>query len=91
MLSRPYWFDESWVATLTKAPLSRLPHLSGAAPAGFVALLKLVPGTGMQRARLVPLVFAVLSVVVAYALTRSLSWMTRRRRVASQRLRPRWS
>jgi hypothetical protein len=77
MLSHPYWLDESWVAALTKAPFSRLPHLSASAPAGFIALLKLVPGSSLQRARLVPLVFAVLSVVMAYVLTRSLSWMTR--------------
>jgi hypothetical protein len=77
MLSRPYWFDEAWVAALTRAPLSRLPHLGAGVPVGFVALLKLVPGTGLQRARLVPLAFAVLSVVTAYALTRSLPGMTR--------------
>src|SRR6476620_7306940 len=77
MLSHPYWLDEAWVAALTKAPFSRLPHLSASAPAGFIALLKLVPGSGLQRARLVPLLFAVLSVVMAYVLTRSLSWTTR--------------
>ena len=77
MLSHPYWLDESWVAVLTRAPFLRLPSLSASAPAGFVALLKLVPGTGLQRARLVPLGFAALSTVMAYVITRSLSWPTR--------------
>ncbi len=77
MLSHPYWLDESWVAALTKAPFSRLADLSASAPAGFIALLKLVPGSGLQRARLVPLAFAVLSVVMAYVLTRSLRWERR--------------
>ena len=77
MLIHPYWFDESWVAVLTKAPFSRLPSLSASAPAGFVALLKLVPGTGLQRARMVPLGFAALSVVMAYVFARSLSWASR--------------
>ena len=74
MLSQPFWFDEAWVAVLTKAPFRRLPDLSASAPVGFAALLKLVPGTGLQRARLVPLGFTVLTVVMAYVLARSLPW-----------------
>jgi hypothetical protein len=74
MLSHPYWLDEAWVAALTKAPFSRLTDLSASAPAGFIALLKLVPGSGLQRARVVPLGFAVLSVVMAYVFARSLNW-----------------
>jgi hypothetical protein len=77
MLTHPYWLDESWVAALTKAPFSRLTHLSASAPAGFIALLKLVPGSGLQRARLVPLIFAVLSVVMAYVFARALAWPTK--------------
>jgi hypothetical protein len=79
ILSHPYWLDEAWVAVLTKAPLSRLPRLSSSSPVGFVALLKLVPGTGLQRARLVVLAFNALTVVMAYVLTRSLSWPSRAR------------
>ena len=60
MLKHPFWFDEAWVAALTRAPLTRLPHLSSSAPFGFVALLKLVPGSGLQRGRLVVLGFSAL-------------------------------
>jgi hypothetical protein len=77
ILSHPYWLDEAWVGVLTKAPLSRLPRLSSSSPLGFVALLKLVPGSGLQRARLVVLAFSSLTVVMAYVLTRSLSWPSR--------------
>lgn len=77
ILSHPFWLDEAWVAVLTKAPLSRLPSLSSSTPVGFVALLRLVPGTGLQRARLVVLAFSALTVVMAYVLTRSLSWPSR--------------
>ena len=63
MLKHPFWLDEAWVAVLTRAPLTRLPRLSSSAPFGFVALLKLVPGSGLQRGRLVVLGFSVLTVV----------------------------
>jgi hypothetical protein len=74
MLGHPYWLDESWVAVLTRAPVSRLPRLSSSAPAGFLALLKLAPGYGLQRARLVVVAFAAMTVVVAYVLAFSLGW-----------------
>jgi MFS family permease len=77
MLSHQFWLDEAWVAVLTRASFSELVHLKAPVPAGFVALLDLVPGSGMQRARLVVLLFSVLTVVVAYALTRSLAWPSR--------------
>jgi len=77
ILSHPYWVDEAWVAVLTKAPLSRLPRLSLSSPVGFVVLLKLVPGSGLQRARLLVLAFHALTVVMAYVLARSLSWPSR--------------
>jgi hypothetical protein len=77
MLSHQYWLDEAWVAVLTRASFSQLFHLKAAVPIGFVALLDLVPGSGMQRARLVVLLFSVLTVVIAYALTRSLAWQSR--------------
>jgi hypothetical protein len=77
LLSRPYWLDEAWVAVLTKAPLSQLPRMSSTAPVGFVALLRLVPGSGLQRARLVVLGFSVLTAVTAYVLARMLGWKQR--------------
>ena len=40
-------------------------------------MLKLVPGTGLQHGRLVPLGFTVLTVVMAYVLARSLPWARR--------------
>jgi len=77
MLKHPFWLDEAWVAALTRAPLTRLPHLSSSAPFGFVALLKLVPGSGLQRGRLVVLGFSVLTVAAAYVVTRTLGWQRR--------------
>jgi hypothetical protein len=74
MLDHPYWLDESWVAVLTRAPVTRLPRLSSSTPAGFLALLKLAPGYGLQRGRLVVVAFSALTVVVAYMLTFSLGW-----------------
>lgn len=77
MLKHPFWLDEAWVAALTRAPLTRLPHLSSSAPFGFVVLLKLVPGSGLQRGRLVVLGFSVLTVSATYVLTRTLGWQRR--------------
>ena len=78
LLSRPYWFDESWVAVLTKAPLTKLPRVSSTTPIGFVVLLRLVPGSGLQRGRLVVLGFSALTASTAYVLTRGLGWEQRR-------------
>ena len=77
MLNHQFWLDEAWVAALTRASFSQLVHLNAPVPTGFVVLLDLVPGSGLQRARLVVLLFSVLSVVAAYALTRSLAWGSR--------------
>ncbi len=77
ILSRPYWLDEAWVATLTKAPLWRVPRLNATTPVGFVGLAKLVPGSGDQRARLVVLGFSVLTALMAYMLVRRLRWKSR--------------
>ncbi len=77
VFGRSYWFDESWVAAVTRAPLSRLIGLGSPAPVGFIALLKTVPGSAPQRARLVPLVFTALTVAMAYVLTRLLRWSSR--------------
>ena len=77
VLSRPYWFDESWPAALSKAPWSRLIRLSASAPLGFVALIKLVSGSGDQRARLLVIGFAAATAAITYVLTRSLEWTSR--------------
>jgi hypothetical protein len=74
MLKHPFWLDEAWVAALTRAPITRLPRLSSSAPFGFVLLLKLVPGSGLQRGRLVVLGFSMLTVGATYVLTRTLGW-----------------
>ncbi len=77
ILSVPYWEDEAWVADLTRASWSTIARVGSPSPVGFVALLKLVPGSGMQRARLVPLAFCALTVVMAYVLARSIPWGSR--------------
>ena len=74
ILTRPYWLDEAWVATLSKASLLRVPRLNASTPVGFVALLKFTPGSGLQRGRLVVLGFSVLSAAMAYVLVRRLRW-----------------
>ena len=73
-LNHAFWLDEAWVAVLTRAPLHSLARLSSSAPIGFIGLLKLVPGSGLQRGRLVVLGFSVLTAVAAYVLTRVLAW-----------------
>jgi len=77
LLSRPYWFDESWPAALSRAPWSKLIGLSSSAPVGFIALVKLMPGSSDQRGRLVAIAFVAVSVATTYALTRSLEWTSR--------------
>src|SRR5262249_17940901 len=84
MLSHSYWLDEAWVAILQRVPWSRVPTVALTTPLGFSALLRLVPGSGLQRARLVVLMFSVLTVVMAYVLARSLAWSSQwRARVAA--------
>jgi hypothetical protein len=77
MLSHAYWLDESWVAVLTKAPLSSLWRMTSSSPIGFVALLRLVPEAGGQRGRMVVLAFAVLTVLATYLLVRRFEWKGR--------------
>jgi hypothetical protein len=79
LLRWPYWNDEAWVATLTRVPLSQMPRLASSTPIGWLALLRLVPGSGLQRARLVPLAFAAGATVVAYLFGRTLAWSSTRR------------
>ncbi len=84
MLTRPYWLDEAWVADLTRVPWTRLPRLSSSTPVGFVALLRLVPGAGTQRGRLVVLLLSAGTVGLAYVFVRALAWPSRdRARVAA--------
>jgi hypothetical protein len=72
ILSEPYWLDEAWVADSVRAPLSQVPRLAASTPLGWTLLLRLVPAGGLQRQRLVPLIFAGLSVAVGYLLGREL-------------------
>jgi hypothetical protein len=74
MLHHPYWLDEAWVADLTRVPLARVAGFSSVTPVGFVTLLKLVPGGGLQRGRLVVLTFAAASTAMAYVLVRGCHW-----------------
>jgi hypothetical protein len=72
ILSHPYWIDEGWVADSVRAPLSQVPRLASSTPPGWVLLLRLVPAGGLQRQRLVPLIFAGLTVTAGYLLGREL-------------------
>ncbi|HUN32688.1 MAG TPA: hypothetical protein VMU95_11800 [Trebonia sp.] len=72
LLHEPYWLDEAWVADSIRAPLSEVPRLASSTPLGWTLLLRIVPGHGLQRQRLVPLAFAALSVALGYLLGREL-------------------
>jgi hypothetical protein len=72
ILSEPYWLDEAWVADSVRAPLSLVPRLASSTPLGWALLLRLVPAGGLQRQRLVPLIFAGLAVAAGYLLGREL-------------------
>ncbi|HTU76175.1 MAG TPA: hypothetical protein VMG38_21870 [Trebonia sp.] len=72
LLHEPYWLDEAWVADSIRAPLSEVPRLASSTPLGWTLLLRLVPGPGLQRQRLVPLAFAGLAVATGYLLGREL-------------------
>lgn len=75
VLTQPLWLDEAWVADSTRAPLHLVTWLTSSTPLGWTLLLRLVPGSGEQRFRLVTLAFAALAVLVAYALGRELGLM----------------
>jgi hypothetical protein len=72
MLSHPLWLDEAWVADSTRAPLHLLSWITSSTPLGWTLLLRLVPGDGEQRFRVITLIFSALAVLVAYALGREL-------------------
>jgi hypothetical protein len=73
MLSQPFWLDEGWVADSVRAPLEQVPLLTSSTPIGWTLLLRVVPPVGgSQYLRLLPLVFAVASVLPAWWLGRRL-------------------
>lgn len=76
MLGHPYWLDESWVALTERAPLSQLLMTAASTPIGWVGLMLLVPGGGEQHQRLLPLAFAIGTVIFAYLFARDLRWPT---------------
>src|SRR5205807_2163804 len=55
---RPFWVDEAWVAVLTRLPWSRFISFSSSTPVGWVALIRLIPGTALQRSRFAVLGFS---------------------------------
>jgi hypothetical protein len=72
LLTQPYWLDEAWVADTLRAPLGQVPGMASSTPLGWILLLRLVPGHGLERQRLVPLAFAGLAVALGYLLGREL-------------------
>ena len=71
MVRQPLWFDETWVAVSTRAPLGSLHRLTSATPLGWAFLLRLVPGDG-RYLRGVLLVFAIAAVGAAWWFGREL-------------------
>jgi hypothetical protein len=73
MLSQAFWVDEGWVADSVRAPLEQVPLLTSSTPIGWTLLLRVVPPVGgPQYLRLLPLAFAVASVLPAWWLGRRL-------------------
>ena len=75
MLSHPFWVDEAWVAVTTRARVGLLPWLSATTPVGWMWLVRVVPGTGAQRLRMLPLAFTVGAVAAGYWFGRELRIM----------------
>jgi len=67
-IGAPYMLDEAWVALSTRVPLGDLPRITSSSPIGWTLLLRAVPDP--DALRLVPLAFALLAVVAAYAFGR---------------------
>jgi hypothetical protein len=72
LLTAPYWMDEAWVADSLRVPLGQVARLASSTPYGWTLLLRLVPGSGLERQRIVPLAFAALAVAFGYLLGREL-------------------
>jgi hypothetical protein len=77
ILSHPFWLDEAWVAVLSMLPVSELIDRASGVPIGWLLLMRLIPGDSEQRFRLLPLVLAVGSTVVAAILAYGLAWSRR--------------
>jgi hypothetical protein len=72
LLQVPYWLDEAWVAMSTRVSLGHLTTVTVTTPIGWAFLLRLMPSTGQQDQRLLPLLFAGLTVLAAYGFARTL-------------------
>lgn len=70
-----YWQDEAWTAVSTRVPLGDLPTVTSSTPIGWTLLLRLIPDP--DALRLLPLAFALIAVIAAYALGRLLPWRNR--------------
>jgi hypothetical protein len=77
VLRTPYWVDEAWVAVQDRYPLGDVRQLTSSTPIGWSLLQRWVPGSGPQRGRMLPLVFAAGAVAAAYWLAGSLPWPNR--------------
>jgi hypothetical protein len=82
MRRAPYFVDELWVALSTRVPVARLPDVTCVTPIGFTYLIRLVPGSGELRYRMIVLGFAAAAVVLGYLLGLEL-------RLVGPRTRPR--
>jgi len=74
IFTRSLWTDETWVAFLTRVPLSHLWGLTSSSPIGWMVLLRTVPGSDPERFRFLTVACAAGAVVAAYVLVRSCAW-----------------
>jgi hypothetical protein len=77
LLRHPFWLDEAWVALSTRASLVDLHRFTASTPLLFALLLRPAAALGDQVPRLVPLIFAAATVVVAAVLAGHLPWPNR--------------
>jgi hypothetical protein len=59
VFQRSLWTDETWVTVLTRVTLTRTWGHTASSPIGWLALLRLVPGSSPERFRVLTLAFAV--------------------------------
>jgi len=78
VLGTSFWNDEIWVAISLKVPLHDVPTVIASTPIGWDLLLRAVPmnGTHPEGSRVIPLIFAALTVIAAYWYLRLLPWRT---------------
>lgn len=74
IFTAPFWTDEAWVAISTKLPLHEIFRVTSSTPVGWTLLLRLAFLGGDQRLRIIPLLFAALTVTAAFGYARSLPW-----------------